>query len=106
VTEFQDAIARAVERLRVGEVVSFGDIADDAGRPGAHRAVGAFLASSLEANAAELPWWRVVYSDGHLPPCAIDEQTQRLRGEGVTVNHARVRRSPSGRFTGPGTRRA
>ena len=93
-TELQREIMAAVLDLSEGEVVSFGDLAARAGRPNASRAAGAVLAKSEDT----LPWWRVVYSDGHLPPCNPSLQAERLADEGVELRGFRVVRSPSGRF--------
>lgn len=92
-TPLQQRIAVAVEKLHQGEVVSFGDIAARAGQPNASRAAGRVLAKS-----ADLPWWRVVYADGHLPPCNPGLQAERLIEEGVELRGYRVIRSPRGRF--------
>lgn len=80
--------------LREGEVVSYGDIADDAGFRGRSRAVGRFLATTDE----EVPWWRVVNSTGRLVPGHEAEQAALLREEGVEVRSGRVRSAPIGRF--------
>ncbi len=93
-TALQRKIGEAVLGLSAGEVVSFGDIAARAGRPDASRAAGAVLAKSADT----LPWWRVVYSDGHLPPCNPSLQAERLAEEGVKLKGFRVICSPSGRF--------
>ena len=93
-TEFQAKIVDVVDALSPGEVVSFGDVAARAGRPGASRAVGATLSSGGDV----LPWWRVVYSSGHLPPCNPSLQAERLTEEGVTVQSLRVVDAPLGRF--------
>jgi methylated-DNA-protein-cysteine methyltransferase-like protein len=93
-TEFQQQMADAVSELRPGEVVSFGDIASAAGRPHASRAAGRMLSESMDT----LPWWRVVYSNGHLPPCNPTVQSERLADEGVQLKAFRVIRSPLGRF--------
>lgn len=93
-TEFQQQMADAVNKLRAGEVVSFGDIAAAAGRPSASRAAGRMLSQSMDT----LPWWRVVYSDGQLPPCNPSVQSERLVDEGVTLKAFRVIDSPLGRF--------
>ena len=93
-TPLQQALAVAVESLVEGEVVSFGDVAARAGRPDAARAAGAMLARSADT----LPWWRVVYSDGHLPPCNPGLQAQRLVEEGVELRGYRVIDAPKGRF--------
>lgn len=94
VTEFQQQMADAVNSLRPGQVVSFGDIASLAGRPRASRAAGKMLSQSMDT----LPWWRVVYSSGHLPPCNPSVQSERLADEGVQLDGFRVVESPLGRF--------
>jgi len=96
-TPLQEAMSVAVMDLSAGEVVSFGDIAKRAGQPRAARAVGATLANSADS----LPWWRVVYSDGHLPPCNPSLQAERLAEEGVQLSGFRVLKSPLGRFAKP-----
>ena len=92
--DFFEACLDAVAELTPGEVVSYGDIAERAGRPGAARAAGSVLARSM----GTVPWWRVVYSDGRLPICGPEERTSKLRSEGAVVEGGRVRRSPRGRF--------
>lgn len=89
-----EACLEAVADLAPGEVVSYGDVAERAGRPGAHRAAGSVLSRSM----GSVPWWRVVYADGRLPVCGPEEQTARLREEGAVVEGGRVRSSPHGRF--------
>lgn len=93
-TQFQQQMADAVNKLRPGEVVSFGDIAAAAGRPTASRAAGRMLSQSMDT----LPWWRVVYSNGHLPPCNPTVQSERLIEEGVEMKAFRVVHAPRGRF--------
>lgn len=88
------AFVRTIEELRPGEVVSYGDVAARAGYPRRHRAVGQLLGASFDA----LPWWRVVYNDGRLPPVNPSLQEQRLLEEGVTMKRMRVIQSPRGRF--------
>lgn len=82
---FRARVVEVIANLQVGEVVSYGDVAGQAGFPGAARGVGAVLASS-----DGLPWWRVVMSDGRLAPGKEREQGRRLRAEGVTVRGGRV----------------
>ncbi len=93
-TPLEQAIILAVAGLEFGEVVSYGDVARLAGHPNAHRAVGRLL----KTTNAELPWWRVVRSDGQLPPVNPDRQIRLLRDEGVVVERDRVVESPQGRF--------
>lgn len=73
--------------LAPGEVVSYGDVAAQAGYPGAARAVGRVMAMS-----DGLPWWRVVMADGRLAPGKEEKQGRLLRKEGVVVENGRVRR--------------
>ncbi len=92
-TDFEMAVRDVVARLRPGQVVSYGEVAAEAGRPGAARAVGAVLAK-LDAP---IPWWRVVTSVGRLVPGHEREHARRLRAEGVVVRAGHVRRAdPSG----------
>lgn len=92
---FADEIVAVVASLAPGEVVSYGDVAHDAGRPGAARAVGALLSST----DVELPWWRVVRGDGRIVTAKAGRQAARLRSEGVVVRGGRVVDAPSGRFS-------
>ena len=66
--------------------MSYREIARRAGSPGAARAVGAFLAE----HGADVPWWRVVHSDGTLSAPNKREQRRRLVAEGVDVESGRV----------------
>ena len=84
-TPFQRAVWQALERLQPGEVVTYGEMAAQAGYPGAARAVG-----NLLRNSEGLPWWRVVASDGRLVPGSEVEQERHLRAEGIDVQNGRV----------------
>jgi alkylated DNA nucleotide flippase Atl1 len=95
--ELEERLAAVVAALVPGEVVSYGDVADDAGLPGRARAVGHLLA----ADAADLPWWRVVTSAGRLVPGHEADQAGRLRAEGAVVRDGKVRSAPLGRFSRP-----
>lgn len=85
-TEFQARVAEVLQRLAPGDVVTYGEVAAEAGYPGAARAVGRILA----ASHGEYAWWRVVASGGRLVPGAEREQARRLRAEGVRVEGSRV----------------
>jgi methylated-DNA-protein-cysteine methyltransferase related protein len=85
-TDFERAVDSVLRALRAGEVVTYGEVAQDAGRPGAARSVGAFLAGSGGAY----PWWRVVTATGRLVPGHEHDQARRLRAEGVEVRDGRV----------------
>lgn len=86
-TEFETAIERILRSLQPGDVVTYGDVAAEAGRPGAARAVGRFLAT----NGGDFAWWRVVAASGRLAPGKEDEQGRRLRAEGVHIDERRGR---------------
>jgi septum formation protein len=93
---FRARVEAVVAGLAPGEVVSYGDVAAEAGRPGAARAVGSILASP--DIGPEVPWWRVVTVGGRLVPGHEQEHARRLAAEGVTVANGRVsRRRTSGR---------
>lgn len=79
----------ALASVGPGQVVSYGDLAEQAGYPGAARGVGAVLARS--GPEERLSWWRVVYSDGRLAPGHESEQRRLLAAEGVQVRRGRVR---------------
>ena len=78
--DFEAAVEQVIRDLRPGEVASYGEIAAEAGFPGAARAVGNFLRGSVG-----LPWWRVVSASGRLIPGNEHEQAQRLKAEGVAL---------------------
>jgi methylated-DNA-protein-cysteine methyltransferase related protein len=85
VGEFEERVLTVLRSLRPGEVVTYGEVATEAGHPGAARAVGNILATS-----EGLPWWRVVASTGRLVPGHEKEQAGRLRSEGIQVKGGRV----------------
>ena len=82
---FDELVRNALARLRPGEVVTYGEIAEEVGHPGAARAVGNVIAGS-----EGLPWWRVVTSTGRLVPGHEEVQARRLRAEGVPIRGRRV----------------
>ena len=84
--DFTDAVIQVLEALRPGEVVAYGEVATEAGYPGAARAVG-----NLLRTVPGLPWWRVVNAAGRLAPGSEREQAQRLRAEGVRVVNGKVK---------------
>jgi len=83
--EFDRRVLEVVARLRPGEVATYGEIAEEAGHPGAARAVGGVMARS-----DGVPWWRVVTATGRLVPGHEREQARRLRAEGVPVRGGRL----------------
>jgi alkylated DNA nucleotide flippase Atl1 len=85
--DFTQAVIDVLEALEPGEVVAYGEVATEAGYPGAARAVG-----NLLRMTPGLPWWRVVNSAGRLAPGNEQEQAEKLRAEGVEVVRGRVTR--------------
>jgi methylated-DNA-protein-cysteine methyltransferase-like protein len=81
-TPFEEAIVEVLAGLRPGDLVTYGEVAVEAGRPGAARAVGRFLAE----HGGGVCWWRVVTSTGRLVPGNEVEHARRLRAEGVAVD--------------------
>ena len=84
-TDFERRVRRALARLRPGDVATYGEIAEEAGYPGAARAVGGVL-----ARCDGLPWWRVVTAQGRLVPGHETEHARRLAAEGIRVTGGRV----------------
>ncbi len=101
VDAFVEAVYSVVESIPPGRVMAYGEVAAAVGTRAA-RAVGRIMAHS----GGELPWWRVVYADGHLLPgfeaVALDhyreEGTPLLETrDGWRLDLRRARWSPSGR---------
>ena len=84
-SEFERRVCGVIEGLVPGEVATYGEVAQEAGHPGAGRAVGNVLARS-----EGLPWWRVVTAGGRLVGGHEAEQARRLRAEGIQVARGRV----------------
>lgn len=87
-TDFERAVAAVIDATTPGEVVTYGEVAAEAGYPGRARAVGSYLARHGDGH----PWWRVVTASGRLVPGGEDEHGRRLRAEGVEVRDGHVRR--------------
>jgi methylated-DNA-protein-cysteine methyltransferase-like protein len=84
VIDFTDRVLAVIAAIEPGDVWTYGEVAEAAGRPGAARAVGRILAT-VDAG---VPWWRVATSTGRLVPGHETDHARRLRAEGVTVDRA------------------
>jgi methylated-DNA-protein-cysteine methyltransferase-like protein len=82
---FSEQVFRAVRAIPRGQVRSYAQVALYAGRPGAARGVGHELTGLPPARQRDVPWWRVIRSDGTLAPMVAHEQAKRLRAEGIEV---------------------
>jgi methylated-DNA-protein-cysteine methyltransferase related protein len=86
-TPFTDRVRTVVAGVPAGTVVTYGEVAAEAGRPGAARAVGRVL----HEHGRDLPWWRVVTATGRLVPGLEQDHARRLAAEGVRCRDGRVR---------------
>jgi alkylated DNA nucleotide flippase Atl1 len=74
-----DVIYARIRRVPEGFVTTYGDVS-----PGAPRQTG----RALRNCPADVPWWRVVRSDGTL--AVGEEQRRRLEAEGIPFRRGRV----------------
>jgi len=84
-TDFEKAIRIVICRTEPGDILAYGEVAAEAGYPGAARAVGNFL-----RNSEDLPWWRIVSADGRLHPHGALQQEVLLRSEGFVIQKGKV----------------
>jgi methylated-DNA-[protein]-cysteine S-methyltransferase len=92
-------VLSTVRRIPPGRVVTYGDVAEMAGRPGAARAVGNIMS---EAGRPDVPAHRVIAAGGRLGGYGGSEQLKRslLMAEGVTFRSNRVHPFAQFRWTG------
>ena len=86
-TEFERAVGAVLDALEPGDLVTYGEVAAEAGYPGAARAVGSLL---RREPSGTFPWWRVLAASGRLLASHEAEQTSWLRREGVEVRDGRI----------------
>ena len=77
-------MVKAVAHLAPGDLVTYGELAEELGRPGGGQAVANVLRS-----APGLPWWRVVPADGRLYRTHAPVQAPLLEAEGHVVDENR-----------------
>lgn len=86
---FHAQVWEAVRRVPAGRVTTYGDVAGALGLRSVARQVGWALAA-LPPGTRDVPWHRVVNARGEVSRRAdggpSDEQTERLRAEGVDVD--------------------
>lgn len=88
---FRKRVLNLVARIPPGRVMTYGQLADLADRPGEARQVGYVLngLSSTDAGEAGLPWQRVINAQGRLSTYKVgtgDLQRALLEAEGVTFD--------------------
>lgn len=86
-TPYQSAVAVVVAAIPAGQVLTYAEVALEAGRPGSAQAVANVL-----RRVAGLPWWRVVPSSGRLYRTHAPTQAPLLAAEGWTVTDRRLAR--------------
>lgn len=84
-SEWQLAVARAVKAIPKGQTAGYALVALLAGKPGASRAVVRAL-----HDLDDVPWWRVIKSDGTVAKEMLAKQAPKLKREGVALNGRRV----------------
>ena len=89
-TAFTRRVHSVVRRVPVGRVITYGDVARLAGRPGAARAVGTIM---KRARARGLPYHRVIAAGGLLGGFGGNLALKRalLVAEGLEVSRTRVK---------------
>lgn len=83
-------VLATIDSIPRGRVASYGQVAEEAGLPRSARFVGSVLKRFI--NDDEVPWHRVLGSDGSIrvPGGTARDQARLLRAEGVTVKKGRV----------------
>jgi alkylated DNA nucleotide flippase Atl1 len=91
VTPYASRVLDLVDRIPRGRVLSYGDVAELMGE-GSARGVGSVMAR----HGSEVPWHRVLMSDGSLPPgheaaakALLRKEKVPFRGERVDMERAR-----------------
>jgi methylated-DNA-protein-cysteine methyltransferase-like protein len=80
-TAFALAVHEVVAGIPAGDVMTYAEVAAEAGHPGAARGVGAVMRASKG-----LPWWRVVNSSLRISTDPPGHQADMLRIEGWNVD--------------------
>lgn len=84
-TPFEAAVIKVLQATKPGDVMAYGEVAGEAGYPGAARAVGTLL-----RRFDGLPWWRIVNASGRLVPGHATTQSELLAAEGVVTRNGKV----------------
>lgn len=83
--QLHERVRDTVRAIPEGTVASYGDIAAAAGAP-SPRLIGRILAE----DGQDIPWHRVLRTDGTPAPHLAREQLARLRTEGVLADEQRI----------------
>lgn len=89
-TNFYEQVYAVVRCIPVGQVTSYGRVAQMLGRPRAARAVGYALNALKDKEAHGVPWHRVVNAQGRISlvnrEYSANQQADLLRQEGVEID--------------------
>lgn len=85
-SDFEESVMAVILEVGPGEVVTYEEVAAEAGHPGAARAVG----NLLRVVGEDVPWWRVVGVGGLLLAPDKARQAELLKAEGLVVAGGRV----------------
>ena len=86
---FRERVLAIVGAVPHGRVVTYGQVADLAGAPGAARQVGNVLFGLRDREADDLPWQRVIAAGGRISTYKIGSgelQRALLEAEGVVFD--------------------
>ncbi len=88
--KFDRAVLKVVINIKIGRVMSYGDVARMAGYPRHARMVS----KAMSRSSTELPWYRVVRSNGTLAfeagSEAYKKQSMLLSEEGVKIVNGKI----------------
>ena len=86
---FRKCVLEQVAAIPTGRVMTYGEVALLAGRPGTARRVGGVLFGLSEREAETVPWHRVINAQGRLSTYKVGSgelQRALLEAEGVAFN--------------------
>ncbi len=89
-TEFSENVIAIIKRIPKGKVMTYGQIATGAGNRWGARQVVRILSSM--SNAYDLPWHRVINSQGRIGLSGVygTIQRQKLESEGIEFDSDRI----------------
>jgi methylated-DNA-protein-cysteine methyltransferase-like protein len=101
-------VLRLVALIPAGKFTTYGSLAVHMNVAARH--VAFVLSSLTDEEAAELPWHRVVGTEGrispNMPPAVARKQRSRLRAEGLKFNARGFIKEPDAHFRPAGPRRS
>lgn len=83
--DFTEACIKQIKSIPYGKVATYGQIAKLAGNPRGARQVSRLLHTMSEKH--NLPWHRIINSQGRISLTPPERQAERLIAEGVEVTH-------------------